>query len=345
MDTVSTDAGRAAVPPRKVLSLVGAGRSGSTILSSILSEVPGIFGAGELRWLWARDLPQQRLCGCGAAPAGCPVWAPTVERALGVPPAAQQGADAAAVLREIAEAQHLVAGWSRRRRLLTSPDEGPGDDPETKVVTRAAVSLLDALFEVTASRTIIDASKRPQEAALLAASGAFDHYVVHMVRDPRAVVHSWRRVKPLPAATGRTAMGTRSQRRTLMRWVENAVGAELLRRHVPADRWLFVRYEDFAAEPRATVRRVLDLLGEPGDPPFTSDDTVVLGPNHTLSGNPNRFTTGPVRIVPDHEWSQRLSRRDRTMIEATTLPFLLRYGYPVTARRAAARAGSPSGPR
>jgi len=327
-----------ATSPRKVLSLVGAGRSGSTILSSILSEVPGVFGAGELRWLWARDLPQQRLCGCGAAPSSCPVWGPTVERALSVPPARQSGPEAAALLREVAEAQQHVGGWSQRRRLLTSPDAGRDLDPEATRVTRATVSVLDALFEVTGAHTIIDASKRPQEAALLAASGAFDHFVVHMVRDPRAVVYSWRRVKPLPAETGRAAMGTRSQRRTLMRWVENAAGAELLRRHVPADRWLFMRYEDFAAEPRDAVRRVLDLLGEPADPPFTGDDTVLLGPNHNLSGNPNRFTTGQVRIVPDHEWTRQLSRRDQAMIEATTLPFLLRYGYPVLPRRTDAAA-------
>ena len=31
-----------------------------------------------------------------------------------------------------------------------------------------------------------------------------------------------------------------------MRWVENAAGAEVLRRHVPGERWLFLRYEDFA---------------------------------------------------------------------------------------------------
>lgn len=318
--------------PRRVLSLVGAGRSGSTILSSVLSEVPGVFGAGELRWLWARDLPQQRLCGCGAVPAECPVWGPAVQRALGVPPGRQTGTEAAALLREVAEAQQHVGGWGHRFRLLTSPGAGRDPDPPTARVTRATVSVLDALFEVTGAHTVVDASKRPQEAALLAASGAFEHTVVHMVRDPRAVVYSWRRVKPLPAETGRSAMGTRSQRRTLMRWVENAVGAELLRRHVPADRWLFVRYEDFAARPRDTVRRILDLLGEPAEPSFVADDTVLLGTNHNLSGNPNRFTTGPVRIVPDHEWSRRLSSRDRAVIEATTLPFLLRYGYPLVPR-------------
>lgn len=316
--------------PKTVLSLVGAGRSGSTILGNALAEVPGFFGAGELRWLWARDLPQQRLCGCGRPPRECPVWSAAVAHALGVAPEDQDGPSLAPLLSPVAQAQQRMSAVGNRRRLLTGPGRTGEPDAAVGAVTAATTGMIDALFEVTGATTLVDGSKRPQEAAVLAASGAYDHYVVHIVRDPRAVVWSWQRVKPLPASTGRTAMGTRSQRRTLMRWVENAVGAEVLRRHVPADRWLFVRYEDFAARPRGTVEDILRFLGSDAPAPFTSEDTVQLGPNHNLSGNPNRFTTGPVRITPDAEWAQRLPRRRRATVEAATLPFLLRYGYPLT---------------
>jgi len=40
----------------------------------------------------------------------------------------------------------------------------------------------------------------------------------------------------------------------------------------------------------------MSRIEEDCEAPFTSDDTVVLGPNHYLSGNPSRFRTGPVRI-------------------------------------------------
>jgi hypothetical protein len=79
------------------------------------------------------------------------------------------------------------------------------------------------------------------------------------------------------------------------------------------------------------VRDVLALLGDPADP-FTTDDTVVLGPNHNLSGNPNRFRTGPVAIVRDDEWVRRMTVREQALIEAATLPFLVRYGYPLLPR-------------
>jgi hypothetical protein len=313
----------------KVLSIVGSGRSGSTILSSVLSETPGVFGAGELRWLWSRDLPQQRVCGCGRPPAECPVWSAVVERTLSLPPSRQEPDALVPALRELVLAQERVGGTSHRLRLLTSPGSQRAPAPDQRVVTEATVATMSALFEQTGARVVVDASKRPQEAAILAASGAFDHFVVHIVRDPRAVVYSWRRSKPLPAAAGKAAMGTRSQRRTVYRWVENAVGAELLRRRVPAERWLFVRYEDFAASPRETVRRILELVGEPAETPFLDEDTIRLGENHTLSGNPSRFQTGPVRIVPDSEWSQRMSGKDQALIQGATFPFLVRYGYPL----------------
>jgi hypothetical protein len=124
-------------------------------------------------------------------------------------------------------------------------------------------------------------------------------------------------------------METRSPRKTVWRWLENAAGAEVLRRHVPADRWLFLRYEEFATRPRESVRRVLDLIGEPGEPPFVDDTTVQLGPNHNLSGNPSRFRTGPVRIVPDRRWVRAMPPRQQAAVTAATLPFLLRYGYPL----------------
>jgi hypothetical protein len=110
-------------------------------------------------------------------------------------------------------------------------------------------------------------------------------------------------------------------------WLENCIGAELLRRRVPADPWHFLRYEDFAARPRASTERVLSFLGLPPDAPFIGADRVRLDTNHTLAGNPNRFRAGVVPIVEDDEWQTRLPLGDHLAITVATLPFLRRYGY------------------
>lgn len=308
----------------RVVSIVGCGRSGSTLLSSILAELPGVLGAGEVRWLWGRDLVEQRVCTCGRRPAACPVWSSVVHDVLGLAPDEQTPERLRERLRGVVAAQRRAQQWPRRWRVLTAPARGGGD--QTAEVD-ATVETLRALARLTGAHTVVDSSKRPQEAAVIASSGAFDHYVVHVVRDPRAVVHSWRRAKALPAVTGRTAMATRTGAKTVWRWLDNASSAEVLRRSVPADRWLSLRYEDVAADPRAALQQVLDLIGLDGALPFEGPDTVVLHPGHVLSGNPNRFQEGPVRVRVDREWAETMPRREQAAIAAATWPFLRRYGY------------------
>jgi hypothetical protein len=189
-----------------------------------------------------------------------------------------------------------------------------------------------SLADVTGARLVVDTSKRPDVAALLAGSRRFDHYVLHVVRDPRAVAFSWQRPKPLPLATGIATMATTGVVSSAGVWMESCLGAELLRRRVPADRWHVLRYEDFVADPRGTVEEVLRFVGVPGRAPFVDGTTVRLEANHTLAGNPDRFRTGVVRITEDDEWKSRMPVRDRALTSAACLPLLHRYGYPLRVR-------------
>jgi hypothetical protein len=133
-------------------------------------------------------------------------------------------------------------------------------------------------------------------------------------------------------------MGTRGLLSSVARWIENSLGAEYLRRRLPADRWMFLRYEDFAADPRATVSRILEFLGEDSAPPFVDSSSVVLHENHTVAGNPNRFKLGPVAVRLDDEWRTRLPVGRRLVVRLLCWPFLMRYGYPLRLRGA----GAPS---
>jgi Sulfotransferase family len=309
----------------KVLSLVGEGRSGSTVLAAILGEVEGFFDAGELHWVWGRSLTQQRPCGCGLPPAKCPIWSRVVEGTFGVPPEVQAiGGGGEATGDVVADEREVVARRNRLRLLRTADRAGPGWPALDRI--RAVTGRLYAnLVEVTDARVIVDASKRPEDAAVLAGVSSVDLYVLHIVRDPRAVVFSWSRVKPSP--DGATVMQRMRPSRIARDWMESNAGAELLRRHVPADRWCRITYEDFAARPRETVRDIVAFMNEDGEAPFITDDTVALGANHTLLGNPDRFRTGPVAIAPDQRWRSQMPRLQQVGVGVATWPLMLRYGY------------------
>ena len=329
MERVSVTA-HDAEPKVTVLSIVGTGRSGTTVLAAILGETPGIFNAGELHWVWGRSLSQQRPCGCSLPPAECPVWSRVVDSALGVPPSEQAVGRGGPAIAEIARAERELLARRNRLRLLLGARTAMAW-PALDRIRTVTEDLYASLVAVTGAHVIVDASKRPEDAAVLAGIDSVEHYVLHIVRDPRAVVFSWSRAKASPDGT--TVMRRMRPPRIVVAWMENNAGAELLRKHVPPERWLSTRYEDFVARPRDVVGEILAFLGEPGQAPFTNQDTVVLGVNHTLLGNPDRFRTGAVRIEPDERWRSSMTWRLRAMVAAATLPFMLRYGYVRSSRR------------
>lgn len=303
----------------KVLSIVGPGRSGTTVLAGILGESEGALSVGELRWLWRRGLLERRSCGCGLPPAECPLWSKVTARVLARHPVA---------VSEIAAAQDEVATRRNRLRAIRSAYRRDTEWPALQLVRGVTGDLVDAVAEEAGVHLIIDSSKRAQDAAVLAGLDGVDQYVLQMVRDPGAVAFSWQRKdKQIRVAEGTRAMATRRVVPSIARWVENCLSAEALRRQVPADRWLFVRYEDFAAAPRTTIAEVLAFLGEPATTSFTTESTVVLRPNHTVAGNPNRFKVGEITVRVDDEWRRRLPRASQVLVRLLTWPLLLRYGY------------------
>ena len=101
---------------------------------------------------------------------------------------------------------------------------------------------------------------------------------------------------------------------------------------------MLLRYEDFIDDPRAALTGMARLVGEaPTDMPLDGERTARLTVNHTVSGNPSRFTTGAVELRRDDEWITRQERGDRLVSTVLALPLLSRYGY---APRPAARRGS-----
>lgn len=309
--------------PIKVLSITGAGRSGTTVLASILDGIDGFASAGELRQLWERGVAQGRPCGCGQVPVRCPIWAPVVARTL----QAACAEPPAAVLEQIITAQRELSRWRNRLRVLRSArcrDEAWAALERVRATMDTACV---AFAQMSGAHVVVDTSKRAEDAAVLAALGDVEHYVLHIVRDPRAVVHSWRRPKTFSAAGTTRTMQTRRLASTVRRWIENSLGTEMLLRQLPRGRWLRIRYEDFSHDPRAVVGQILTLLGESGAAPFESADTVRLGPNHIVAGNPSRFTTGVVKIRTDEEWRHHMPRRDQLLVELATKPLMLHYGY------------------
>ena len=317
----------AAHSPRvKVLYIAGWGRSGSTILGRILGQVERFFLVGELRYMWDRGLIENRLCSCGVPFRECPFWSEVVARMLGS--------------KDLLDAETMVELRERElrtRHVLLSPTlKGLRDRVARMGEYPATVErLYHAVRHVTQSRVIVDTSKFPSYGFVLSDLPGIELYVLHLVRDPRAVAYSWRsrRKKKLDRDGSTKLMTAHGLAESSLVWGEWNLAIENLRRHVP-DRYMLLRYEDFVASPRGTTMNILRFLGEEGaELPFVDEREVRLEVPHTFSGNPDRFSSGKMVITPDEGWKHNMNYVGQTTVAALTWPGLIRYNYPLRPQR------------
>ncbi|HEB83889.1 MAG TPA: sulfotransferase, partial [Bacteroidetes bacterium] len=186
--------------------------------------------------------------------------------------------------------------------------------------------LYRAVAEVSGARVIIDSSKYPTYGHLLRRLPEIEVFTLHLVRHPEAVAYSWQRRKPQPDVAGRREMARVHPAVSTLFWTVWNLGTEALARQDRV-RYRRLRYEDFAASPRGEVENILHFLGESAVTPFTTEHEVLLGRDHMVSGNPNRFATGPVAVRADEEWRERLAPSSRRWVRYIAGPLPARYGY------------------
>lgn len=300
----------------KVLCIVGEGRSGSTILDQILGQIDGWFSCGEFWYVWHNG-----HCGCGRSVNECEVWRPIVTEVL----ESEGWSDATPVIR----LQDQEFGTSPAKLLAIHRERSRRRKAGARAMRYPEIlmSLYAAVCRTTGANVLVDSSKIVTRAYMLAMLTEIDLYVVHLVRDPRGVAYSRgkRKIKvPDPPLYFPRFGPVKSS----LNWLRRNIVIEAFLRRCLGDRYLRLRYEDLAAEPQAAVRSVCALVGEPdAGLPFIERRTVRLSPNHTVGGNPSRFSSGKIDIRPDDEWMVRASRRTRVLATLITAPLMPLYGY------------------
>ena len=303
----------------RVLYIAGAGRSGSTLLECILGELSGVVAAGEVTHLWQRGLVENQLCGCGTPLRECGFWGEvrrTALRGLTDDDIRDLAALRASLCRLLNVPRFAWPGL-RSRRFQARLDRYAG----------ALEAIYRGVRDLSGARVIVDSSKYPVEAFLLRAMPGVDLSVVHLVRDSNAVAHAWQKWKVRPDVHWtRAYMARYPFLKSALAWnAFNLMIGALRRLGVP---YRLLRYEDLVRDPRASILRVAELFD--GDPPaldFIRNGQVLLGVNHTASGNPSRFRRGAVELRADVEWREQVPRWQRALVRLVTFPLRRSYGY------------------
>lgn len=294
-----------------VVFVAGAGRSGSSLFADVLGVLGEGTVVGELRQIWTRGIQENWYCGCGKRFSDCPEW----QRIIGAwkRRSNQSPATMAKLTAKLSSARYAP-------RLLLHAATGRWTEDERRL-QQGLATLYQVLYEVTGNRCVVDASKTATYGLLLAGANGVRLRTVHLVRDPRAVAHSWtrRRVR-MDAGTARS-MKTFGPSRSAAQWLFWNFLARLLRR--ASTDFVTVRYEDFVRSPADAVTSALGA----GDVEMSSDTTVHLPTTHTVSGNPARMTRGIVDLRPDDAWHSEMSLRRRWLVSIISAPMLRTLGY------------------
>lgn len=292
-----------------VLYVVAHSRSGSTLLARALGQLPAAVSVGEIRYVWRRGLVENQACGCGERFSSCPFWSSVIRRAYGPVPPLQAEQMAA-----------VVHAADRVWRMPLRREAAGGAKPTVREVL---TPLYEAIRDVVGVSTVVDSSKSPGYASLLAATPGLRLRLIHLVRDCRGVAFSrLRRVQ-------RGELVVRSERglvaRTALEWVAVNTLAERLGRRHP---YLLLRYEDFVQHPHETLGRIAEFAELPPSPmSFLEADRLHLPADHTVSGNQMRFDSGWLPLRADEEWRSRLGRVDAGILRSLGGGGLVRYGY------------------
>lgn len=302
----------------RVVFIAGWGRSGSTLLDLMIGSHPACTSVGEIKFLWQRGVIENRRCGCDTRFNQCRFWTDVVARTVGDDP--QPG-----TINQMVRAADLT----RTRHLAPMLVMRPRPESHRKLASyrRTLSDLYRSVTEVSGAPVVVDSSKFPSYLWVLSQIPDLDVRVVHLVRDPRAVAHSWNVAKPDTDGPDGQLMPRQHPAVTAAYW--NAWNLAIRRLcHQAGTPRLTVRYEDLTTAPGDWMRRICSWLGlDPDLGPHIDIDRVAMDVNHTVSGNPGRHRQGTMAIVADERWRESMEPAHARLVWRLTAPVRSAFGY------------------
>lgn len=291
----------------EVIGIVGASRSGSTLLEGLLADSLGGVAVGELHHYWDRGVRGRWSCGCGVPVPDCRYWSRVSELF-------EQRTSVA-----LMDLEPRVRAFERDRRAIPGALRGGRVPRDVSAFANLLGSLYTAIADAGDASIVIDSSKSPAWFWTMHAAPprGVTLSTVHLTRDVRAFVHATSTPKQRQdAGVPNQYMGTLTRRRAVTAWARANATAELVRGR-SADH-VRLAYEDLVRDSEGALHRLRRDLG------LVSSGHSSL--NHSVSGNPVR-TTGRRTIRPDFRWAEAMSAWEKAALHLAVWPVQRRYGY------------------
>lgn len=302
----------------KLLVINSSSASGSTLLDTLLGTQPGIQTLGEVGVL-GRYVANDSACACGQPLSGCPVWSKL--HAHAAKPRLNDELD------QYLNTSSFIGRWFRYFYTVLF-GHLHSFDPMVETYARETRNMLDNYIAVQEQETgepvrwLVDATKSHWRLQWLHVSGLFDIRVIHLIKDPRAYVHSMDKVyadrkRGHPDAT-------RSACKLAYRWV-TANAAILIQHRMcwPQERRRVIRYDALAVNHQQTVHDICEWL----DVPFDAERAAQFREHvsHAIGGNRMRAESRPVQV--DTEWLSKLDPVRSWHVWIVAWPLAMLFGF------------------
>jgi hypothetical protein len=307
-------------PQINLIYVASIGRSGSTLLESMLGAHSQIATCGEIH-IWPHEIVEGgvRPCSCGRSILTCSFWQ-----------AMQQQVDP---LQQTEPRIHYFrekhnAGKTLRLARLRDFGQQPMSNQLAQQVQQfgqnnyQVFKAFQTLIQSDLDRNIdwlVDSSKDPYRLLWLIRSGLFKIKVLHVVKNPRAFIYSVTK-----NFQGRSLLQLYVTAKQSVKWsIENYLISQIARQHLPVTDYYLVNYERLATQPVATFQEICQMIGCEFEPQAVTN--FRQGSVHTIAGNPMRYETKD--IVLDERWKTLLPSSSRTVTDLLTWINRSNYGY------------------
>jgi hypothetical protein len=316
----------------KLVYILGAGHSGTTLLDCVLGTLPGVVSMGEVTHLpWqlhrGKNAPERvsveeakerrDVCSCLRNFRACPFWAPIINEMseeLGFDVFEDSGRFKIMLLNEeFRDLEHRVFSmprfrrifsWAPRRVLIRLGERYPILSPISSLIRNGQQDrvtnnwmLFDRVAAYAQAECVVDSSKDPIRFKLLSERRPDRVKAVLMARSLHACAVSYLRRGHNPLEIARHA---RSYHNRAVGILERA-GVE----------YTVLSYDQLALDPMAQRRRLAEFLGIEAPEESIYLDTHAC---HLVAGNPMRFR-GKMDIRYDARWVNEITPSLRARID------------------------------
>jgi len=258
----------------KILYIMSASRSGSTILEYALGSLNGIFNVGELRRLRSFfnedfnnivDPNNQKGCTCGVKVKECKFWNQVEKESELDFSNVQLDSQLSLANRALFKAVFIVVGPRLLRRISKLY---PPFQRELNVAENV-FCIYKAVGRITGADCIVDSSKQTYQFLVLKALHPDQVKLLFVYRDGRAVSHSmvrgdrinyFKSGKYAHDVKGRSGE-IRAFRAAVLSWQRSILEGFLFYSRLARDERYAVRYETFCRDPKAMLSTLISWFG------------------------------------------------------------------------------------